>query len=211
MTVSEQDIAALEQALLDLAKDHDLFVIAGSLPNGISSHKLASWISLLREKGKQVFFDSSNDALRAGLAAGPSLVKPNDEELSQWAGGHLSSEKELMDAGRALQATGIENIVISRGADGVLWLKEGEWLASQPPRMSVVSTVGAGDTLVAAMCWAEVNQWDREATLRFATALSALAVTQVNVGVEDIAQVDALQREITVTPINDNEGTGVER
>lgn len=209
--VSEQNIAALEETLLSLAENHDLFVIAGSLPGGLSPARLADWIAMLREKGKKVFFDSSNAALKAGLKACPSLVKPNDEELSQWAERHLTTKEELLQAGRELQATGIENIVISRGAEGVLWLKDGVWMASQPPRMTVVSTVGAGDTLVAGMCWAEVNEWDRETSLSFATALSALAVTQVNVGVDDIAQVEALQREISVKQINDNEGTGVER
>lgn len=153
---------------------------------------------MLRAKGKKVLFDSSNAALTAGLKASPWLVKPNDEELSQWVGKALESEDELLATGESLSETGIDNVVISRGAEGVLWLRDGKWLQSQPPRMKVVSTVGAGDTLVAGMCWAELNQWDREVSLSFATALSALAVTQVNVGVEDIAHVEALQREIIV-------------
>lgn len=204
VAVSEDDVQQLESALHTLAETHDVFVIAGSLPLGISPEKLASWIAALREQGKKVFFDSSNAALAAGLNASPWLVKPNDEELSQWAGRHLSNESELLEAGKTLSQTGIDNVVISRGPEGVLWLKDGVWYASQPPKMKVVSTVGAGDTLVAGMCWAELNQWDREISLSFATALSALAVTQVNVGVEDIAQVETLQRQVNVKQIKNN-------
>ncbi|MDD1783490.1 1-phosphofructokinase [Enterovibrio sp. ZSDZ35] len=198
VTVSDEDLDAFEATLNELAEENDLFVIAGSLPGGVSPAMLASWIEMLRAKGKKVLFDSSNAALTAGLKASPWLVKPNDEELSQWVGKALESEDELLATGESLSETGIDNVVISRGAEGVLWLRDGKWLQSQPPRMKVVSTVGAGDTLVAGMCWAELNQWDREVSLSFATALSALAVTQVNVGVEDIAHVEALQREIIV-------------
>lgn len=204
VTVSEEDIAAMEHMLVTLAETNDLFVIAGSLPKGISPQKLASWIQYLKRKGKKVVFDSSNAALAEGLKAGPWLVKPNDEELSHWAGKPLNTEQALREAGEKLAETGIENVVISRGADGVLWLREGTWYASKPPKMRVVSTVGAGDTLVAGMCWSELNQWPQERALGFSTALSALAVTQVNVGVEDIADVELLQTEINVTQLNKN-------
>ncbi|OEE62240.1 1-phosphofructokinase [Enterovibrio norvegicus FF-454] len=211
VTVDLASLQAFENTLFELAKTNDLFVIAGSLPVGVTPAHLHGWIAALREKGKKVFFDSSNAALVEGLKASPWLVKPNDEELSQWAGRELNDYQSLLDAGSALAATGIQNVVISRGADGVLWCSEGEWFASQPPRMEVVSTVGAGDTLVAGLCWAELNQWEKEQSLSFATALSALAVTQINVGVSDIYQVEALQNEISVKQLQANHETGVER
>ncbi|WP_028025639.1 1-phosphofructokinase [Enterovibrio calviensis] len=211
VTVDSAALHAFENTLFELAETNDLFVIAGSLPVGVTPEHLHGWISALREKGKKVFFDSSNAALVEGLKASPWLVKPNDEELSQWAGRELTDYQSLLDAGAALAATGIQNVVISRGADGVLWCCEGEWLASQPPKMEVVSTVGAGDTLVAGMCWAELNQWTKEASLRFATALSALAVTQINVGVSDINQVTAIQNEICIESLSADNQSGVER
>ncbi|PMN88185.1 1-phosphofructokinase [Enterovibrio norvegicus] len=204
--VSEKDVSAFEATLFSLADTHDVFVIAGSLPRGISPDTLKRWILALHEQGKKVFFDSSNAALTEGLKATPWLIKPNDEELSQWAGQELTSEHALMQTGEALAETGIQNVVISRGADGVLWFANGKWLQSQPPKMHVVSTVGAGDTLVAGMCWGELNQWSRERTLGFATALSALAVTQVNVGVENIIDVENLKNQISVKQLtNENE------
>lgn len=201
VSVSDAEIAALENRLFDLAQTHDLFVIAGSLPKGLSPNQLFIWVKALQEKGVKVLFDSSHQALTEGLKATPWLVKPNDEELAHWVGHSLSTEKELLEAGETLAKTGIQNVVISRGAEGVLWCKDGVWLASQPPKMKVVSTVGAGDTLVAGMCWAEMNQWSHAESLSFATAISALAVTQVNVGVDDIQQVQALQSEITIKEI----------
>ncbi len=199
--VTDDAIAEFEKTLFDLASKHDVFVIAGSLPSGVTPEQLRDWIQALNDLGKKVIFDSSNQALTAGLCATPWLVKPNDEELSQWVGHDLSTKDALLDAGEQLSKTGISNVVISCGAEGVLWCNDGEWLQSSPPKMQVVSTVGAGDTLVAGMCWATLNDWSKDETLGFATALSALAVTQINVGVSDLAQVEDLQRQIRIQSI----------
>ncbi len=199
--VTDDAIAEFEKTLFDLANTHDVFVIAGSLPSGVTPDQLCGWIQSLNNLGKKVFFDSSNQALTAGLRATPWLVKPNDEELSQWVGHHVSTKEALLEAGEQLSKTGISNVVISRGAEGVLWCHDGEWLQSTPPKMQVISTVGAGDTLVAGMCWAAMNDWSKDETLGFATALSALAVTQINVGVSDLAQVEDLQRQIRIQSI----------
>ncbi len=68
--------------------------------------------------------------------------------------------------------------------------------------MKVVSTVGAGDTLVAGLCWGHMQSMDKNQILSFATALSALAVEQIGVGIQDINTVTQLQEKITVTSLN---------
>ena len=199
VAVQEDEIVQFEQTLFALAESHDVFVIAGSLPQGVSTEQLADWIEALQKAGKKVFFDSSNKALVAGIAAGPYLIKPNDEELSAIVGQTLSSTSDITAAAEKLQSQGCENAVISLGEKGVLWLDQSGWIQSIPQKMDVVSTVGAGDTLVAGLCWSELNQWDKPQGLSFATALAALAVTQIGVGVEDIKQVQAMQENIQIT------------
>jgi 1-phosphofructokinase len=199
VAVQEEEIKQFEETLFALAETHDVFVIAGSLPLGVSTEQLADWIEALQKAGKKVFFDSSNQALVAGIAAGPSFIKPNDEELSAIVGETLNSTAEITAAAEKLQQQGCENVVISLGEKGVLWLDQTGWLQSIPQKMEVVSTVGAGDTLVAGLCWSQLNQWDKAQSLSFATALAAYAVTQIGVGVEDIKQVQAMQEKIQIT------------
>ena len=198
VNVSATEIAEFESMLFNLALSHDVFVIAGSLPVGITPDMCASWIAQLQQAGKKVFFDSSNAALSAGLAVQPWLIKPNDEELTQWAESVSQADLSLTEIAQQLSNTGIVNVVVSLGAEGVMWLKQDGWLQAKPPKMDVVSTVGAGDTLVAGMCWGHLNNWDKKQTLRFATALSALAVTQVGVGVDDINSVLTLSKRIDI-------------
>ncbi|MDW6094258.1 1-phosphofructokinase [Vibrio rhizosphaerae] len=198
--VSSQAIAAFEETLFRLAESHEYFVLAGSLPKGVSPQLCAAWIEKLHQLGKKVLFDSSRDALAAGLNAHPWLIKPNDEELSHFVGRPLESAAECQQAAGELAAKEIENIVVSMGANGVMWLNNNQWLHAKPPRMNVVSTVGAGDTLVAGLCWGHMQSMKKEELLTFATALSALAVSQVGVGVADIQELNTLQQQIQLQP-----------
>ena len=200
--VPAQAINDFESRLFELAKTHHYFVIAGSLPKGISAELCAGWSNKLHKMGKKVLFDSSREALAAGLEVNPWLIKPNDEELSEFVKRELKTPKACQQAAEDIAKKGIDNIVVSLGEKGVMWLaKDGQgdaiWRYSQPPKMKVVSTVGAGDTLVAGLCWGHMNQWSPENTLSFSTALSALAVSQVGVGVADIKAVTELQKMVT--------------
>ncbi|WP_019614810.1 1-phosphofructokinase [Psychromonas ossibalaenae] len=198
ITVTEQQLQQFENTLLELAQSHEIFVIAGSLPQGLTPERCAKWIKQLQAAGKKVFFDSSNGALVAGVQAGPYLIKPNDEELSVLTAETLSSSNDIQKAAEKLQHQGCENVVISLGEKGVLWIDQNGWIKSQPPKMTVVSTVGAGDTLVAGLCWGELKQWQKPQTLSFATALAALAVSQIGVGAADINQVLTVQENVQI-------------
>lgn len=200
-SVAEKDALAFESKLVSLMQDNDVFVMAGSLPKGLEPQQAAKWIALLRNNGKTVFFDSSNVALQVGVDAKPSFIKPNEVELSQLAalrGDALDPNNmtQVKAYAEKLADEGIENIVVSLGAEGVTWLKDGNWIGVKPPRQSVVSTVGAGDSLVAGLCWGYINAWPDEQTLSFASALGALAVTQVGVGVPDIEAVQDLIKRV---------------
>ncbi|MDC5852185.1 1-phosphofructokinase [Vibrio europaeus] len=202
--VTQEEIDRFEQTLFRLAETHDYFVLAGSLPGGVSPEQCAAWIEKLHQQGKKVLFDSSKKALRSGIEAQPWLIKPNDEELSDLFGEHLSTPEQCQTAAQTLSNKGIANIVVSMGADGVMWFNQGQWLHAQPPRMNVVSTVGAGDTLVAGLCWGHMQLMPKEDLLRFATALSALAVTQVGVGITSQEELDNIKLQTQVSELYPN-------
>lgn len=196
--VDEIALLELEKTLFELAEDNEVFVIAGSLPQGLSAERCAGWINKLQGMGKKVFFDSSNQALIEGVKSSPYLIKPNDEELSVLVGCELNDDLALKQAAQTLLDDGCQNIVISLGEKGVLWLDKSGWISSLPPKTKVVSTVGAGDTLVAGLCWGELNEWNKEQTIRFATALASLAVSQVGVGIKDLTQLTDIQKLVTI-------------
>ncbi|MDN2483543.1 1-phosphofructokinase [Vibrio agarivorans] len=200
--VSPADIERFERTLFELAETHDYFVLAGSLPRGVTAEQCANWIEKLHQQGKRVLFDSSKAALSAGIESSPWLIKPNDEELSDFVGQPLDTAAKCQHAAQAISQKGIENIVVSMGSEGVMWLNEGQWLRSQPPKMQVVSTVGAGDTLVAGLCWGHMQQMPKKDLLRFATALSALAVSQVGVGLTSQKELESIELQTQVSELS---------
>ncbi|WP_110655263.1 1-phosphofructokinase [Salinicola halimionae] len=157
-------------------------VVTGSLPPGVMPAALAALIEALKASGTPVWIDTSGPALAAALAVHPSAAKPNEQELADWAGGPLTEPVAQLDAARRLHAAGVEESILSLGAEGVLWIsRRGEW-RSLPPRVEVRSTVGAGDTLLAAMLHGVVEGLEPQEALRQATALAAEAVRHVGVG-----------------------------
>ncbi len=203
LTVSKEDKDHFETILFGLMQRHDVFIFAGSLPKGISTDELVGWIESLKKQGKKVVLDTSRDALLQGIQSNPWLVKPNEEELGYLVNQSLSSIDQCIQASSYLDdfvdgSNTIDNFVISKGSDGVLWRRKNHWLYATPPKMDIASTVGAGDTLVAGFCWAYLNDWEEEQTLSFATALSASAVSQVGVGVPDIEMIFNLQSSVSI-------------
>lgn len=169
----------------------------------MSPQWLQALILRLKELGLKVALDTSGDALRAGLKAGPWLIKPNTEELAEVLGCEVVSVTAQAAAANRLHAQGVEHVVISHGADGVNWFSVGSALHATPPKVSVASTVGAGDSLLAGMLHGLVSADLPEQTLRRATAIAAMAVTQIGFGISDAAQLAQLEQGVRVRPLTE--------
>jgi 1-phosphofructokinase len=149
----------------------------------------------------RVALDTSGAALQAGLACQPWLVKPNTEELAQALGAPVEDLDHQARAARALHARGIEHVVISQGAQGVSWFMPDSALHAQPPTVAVTSTVGAGDSLLAGMVHGLLSQASAPSTLRTATAIAAMAVTQIGFGIADRAALARFESGVSVRPL----------
>ena len=199
--------AAAQQALLDrlvqIAPGHDAVVVAGSLPRGVTAQWLRELIERLNQLGLKVALDTSGEALRAALQARPWLIKPNTEELADALGCEVVSRAAEVQAAAHLHAQGIDHVVISHGADGVNWFSVGSALHASPPKVSVASTVGAGDSLLAGMLHGLLSADTPEQTLRTATAIAAMAVTQIGFGIGDVAQLARLEQGVRIRTLTE--------
>ena len=202
LMVSKAHCAELLARLERLAPAHDLVVVAGSLPRGIASQWFVQLLNTLKALGVRVALDTSGNALREGLSASPWLIKPNEEELGEARGVELTEPAALTAEARRLQAEGIEHVVISQGANGVSWFSPGATLHANPPKVQVVSTVGAGDSLLAGMLHGLLEGWPAERTLTHATAIAAQAVGQVGFGITDTTQLAGLEAAVRLQPLS---------
>ncbi|WFF41799.1 1-phosphofructokinase [Salinicola endophyticus] len=208
--VSSEALEALHQRLSAHCRERapGAVVLTGSLPPGVTAADFAALVAMLKATGVAVWVDTSGPALEAALAVPPSAVKPNEHELAAWAGATLDTREAQCEAARRLHRAGVEEALLSLGGEGLIWVsRRGEWLA-EPPRVTVVNTVGAGDTLVAGMLHGILDGQPPAQVLRFATALAADAVRHVGVGRPEAADFSELLQKTRVQRLDETTHAG---
>ncbi len=153
--VEPQILEDMLSELVSRLQPGDIVVISGSLPKGAPADTYTQWVSRCRSARAKVFLDADGENLYAGLRAKPYLVKPNQEELSRLLDKSLTTLEEMIAAGKALVEQGIQKVVISMGSRGALYITKEQTVYAEGMEVPVGSTVGAGDSVVAALACAE--------------------------------------------------------
>lgn len=176
--VTQELLQSLREALHEQVKQGDILVLSGSLPAGVDRSLYEQWTAYFREKGVCVYLDADGEPMRSGMKSLPYLIKPNNDELAALVEKPALSQEEMIAEGKRLLGTGIAEIVISLGGDGALFISaDGCWKA-EGLDVPVKSTVGAGDSVVAAMAFGQVRNLPREAKIKLAVAMGAASVMQ---------------------------------
>jgi 6-phosphofructokinase 2 len=148
----EQEWRACLEAVGALAGRVDYIVASGSLPPGAPEDFYARVAALARARGTPIAVDASGPALRAALEHGVDVVKPSLGEMRELSGRELAEPaacaavcRDFVQAGKA------KLIALTLGGQGALLATaEGVWRAWPMP-IKAVSTVGAGDSFLAAL------------------------------------------------------------
>ena len=148
--ITDKETQMLDDAIMGISPFPEIAVISGSLPEGISTEYLINLFKTLKSKNVKVILDTSGDALTEALKEGVYMVKPNLGELSKFVGKEeLDNEsadeaaKQLIDAGKA------EVVAVSMGPQGAYLVSKDETVHVPAPSVKKLSTVGAGDSMVA--------------------------------------------------------------
>ena len=131
-----------------------ILVISGSLPPGMDVVDLLEVIRFAREKGLRCVVDTSGPALAAAVKEGGLLlIKPNLAELAELTGLTLEEPEAIVVSAQGLIAQGASHyVVVSLGPQGAMAVSSKMSVHITPPPVKKLSTVGAGDSMVGAMC-----------------------------------------------------------
>ena len=198
----ETDLDKLLEIVEALAGECDWFVLAGSLPKGVSAAIYHQLVKLVKSRNRRVALDSSGQALRLALPAAPTLIKPNIDELRELTGSPLNSRAKVIQAAEQLLDRGVKTVIISMGERGALFVEDGETVLARPPEIKVKSTVGAGDAMVSGMVAGTIQGLPLEARARLATAFSLSAISQVGSGLPSPEAIDAFKSQVTFEPLS---------
>jgi len=191
--------------LLDQFETHcseGLGVITGSLQQGLPKDLYAEAVRRVRASGGRAVVDSHNELLLHAIKAQPFLIKPNRFELEALVGQPLTNQQDIVREARQLQERGVTWVCVSMGAEGALLVTSSSVLKGEAPSVPVISTVGAGDSMVAGMAGLLAQgAADRDA-LREGIACSAATVMQPGTELFDKETVDRLRGEVRVTQLS---------
>lgn len=159
--------------------DAEVFVLSGSLPPGCPPDTWARLVELIKGMDRMVIVDTSGEPLRLALMARPNGVKPNLAELSEiW---DLKEGPEgLVEAALGFREMGIELSALSLGAEGAIFCSPRELLLVRPPKVDGLTTVGAGDAMVAAMALGMEQRIGTRETAILGAAFALCAITKLD-------------------------------
>lgn len=200
---SAQELKELMDKLEGYAEDDTLFVLAGSIPNGMNKDIYADITNLVHKKGAKVLLDADGELFRNGLKAVPDIIKPNRLELEEYARfDYKASEQKIANIARRLIKEGIGTVAVSMGKCGAMLLKKDYEAKAQALSVKAHSTVGAGDAMVAALSFAYENGMDNDETLKLGIATSAGAVTTIGTKPPEKELVMKLKEDVILEPID---------
>lgn len=104
------------------------------------------------------------------------ILHLNEQEAQALAGAETDP---VLSAAQTLHAKTQNMVIVTRGADGVLWISADGSVHSAPSVPStVVDTIGAGDSHCGAVLTGLTLGWTEDATMRFANQVASEVVAQ---------------------------------
>ena len=170
-----------EDSLLDevatlMEVDRDTVVtFTGRVADGMSMEKVKSFLKKLQAQGAKIVLDSKSFTLEDIFEVAPWLIKPNQEEVSDYLGCAIDTIEEALEKAQAFASHGVVNTMVSLGEQGALLLCDGGCYIATPPAIDASSTIGAGDSTLAGFIAAASKGEDPAGCLRSAVAYGTAA------------------------------------
>ncbi|MFN2229855.1 MAG: 1-phosphofructokinase family hexose kinase [Anaerolineae bacterium] len=205
-------VQEIEDRLASLSPG-DWVLLAGSLPPGVPEDTYRGLCRQCAARGAYTLLDTNGPALLAGAGAPPTLLKPNLFELWQLDQRRPDVQaeveldrlpvQEVLSAARRVRQRGVQMVVVSRGAQGILALDEegGAWQAAVDLDRPVVDAVGSGDALAGGLLVGLVRGTSFAEALRLGVACGAANALLAGAGRCRRKDIDRLLRRARVHPI----------
>ena len=102
---------------------------------------------------------------------------PNETELEILTGLPVDTYEHTRIAARSLIEKGLNNIIVTLGEKGALWMTREQEVHVPALKVSAVDTSGAGDAFIGCFAHYYVQEGDGEAAMRKAALFAAFSVT----------------------------------
>lgn len=173
--LAAKELATIKSVIRDL-QNVSFLICSGSVPPHVPANYLAEIASIAKVKGIKFIVDTSGSALKKALSQGVYLMKPNMTELNFLAGTNYLEAHEIEQAVDKIISFGkCEIIIVSRGPSGAMLATKKIKKRFSAPMVKKLSTVGAGDSMLAGIVWMLEQSKSLEEAVRFGIACGTAA------------------------------------
>lgn len=179
--ISKEEVQMFFDSLGEVRKD-DIIVISGSLPYSLDSD---FYKKVIEKTGAKFTIDIADKRLLDYLSYKPLLVKPNEEELGKIFETEIN-EDNLIEYARKLNDLGAQNVIVSLGANGSVFVDENHVYRAKPIDGKLVNSVGAGDSMVGGFVYGIVNDFEKIDAYKLAAACGSATAFSPDIADRDM-------------------------
>ncbi len=176
--------------------DNDTLILAGSVPPSLPSNLYETIIEKYHKQGIKFVVDASGELLLKVINNNPFLVKPNHHELGGLFNVKINSIEAAKLYGQKLVEMGAENVIVSMGRKGAVFLNKDISCYAKAPDGEVKNTVGAGDSMVAG--FVSSYNTNQNVKLAFKTSIASGTATAFSMGLCTQKKVNELMPQIEI-------------
>ena len=195
-SISEDDVKKIKENIFNNTKKDDILVLSGSVPQGVEKNIYELWIKEAKELGVKTILDADGELLKQGILAGPYLIKPNIHELEKLFDVKIDGINQVVSLCKSIFDYGVNFIAVSLGSDGALFMNREKTIYAHGIKVKVKSTVGAGDSMVAALAFAldKGYSFERSVTLSVAAATAGVMTEGTTAG--DLCDILNIEKQV---------------
>ena len=192
--ITDKDLEKLYKKL-NLLKEGDILVLAGSIPNTLPENIYEIIMERLKDKEVKIIVDATRDLLLNVLKYRPFLIKPNHHELGDLFNIEIKNEEEIIFYAKKLKEMGARNVLISMAGDGAIFITEdNQVIKSAVPKGKLVNSVGAGDSMVGGFIAGYLKNSNLEEAFKMGVATGSASAFSEGLATKD--KVNELLKEI---------------
>ncbi|MFT8459317.1 MAG: 1-phosphofructokinase [Liquorilactobacillus ghanensis] len=198
--VEKKEQSKILNYLTDNLKKDDVICISGSFSKGISPNILNEFSKIAKRNDARVVLDTAYKEVLGVLKYHPWIIKPNEDEIKHWFGISQDLNKtQLAKLGKKLVERGAQLVLISLGSDGALLISSKTILYGNAPKIEVLNTAGAGDSMLGTFMGSLLKKNELASSLKSAIAAGSDAASRE--WITDFSAAAKLKNEIKIDEI----------
>lgn len=199
--LESSDLIRFEEDLEEVLNNTKILVASGSYCQNMPT----DYYKIIGEKCKKrnikFILDTSGESLKVALESNPYLIKPNIDEIKQLLNINLESKEEIISAGMKLLNMGAQNVCISLGKDGMIYLNGHEVYEIKVPKIEAINTVGSGDSTIAGFSVGILRGYNTIDLLKLANACGISNALNIETGFVKLDDIDRFSEQVIVNKL----------